>query len=402
MFLDSNCYIGEVYFYNSIKKMINKSAEIKSFLEYGDDSLAIRRLLDYSLEINQTDLLKRAISISKHYHQSRIENDSLKIDSALKVKSIELLEALDKVNPPVSLNSETLLQVNSISKKYIGGNFSLSPISLEIKTSDIVGIVGENGNGKTTLLRCLSGQLAIDSGSISYPRIPDADFYSVKNHVAFIPQRIPKWHGYLKDNLCFSASLAGIYGDRNELIVDFMLERLNLSKYAHLTWDKISSGYRTRFEIARVLLFKPGLLILDEPLANLDINAQQTILTDLRYLAKSTYHPLGIILSSQQLHEVEKVADRVLFIKQGKCLFTTGEVSNEKPSTVIELETSVSRDGLVDLFQQSDIQVQFNGVFYTLSSESLDVQQIIQLIFSTNIPITYFRDITNSTKRYFN
>jgi len=382
--------------------MINKSAEIKSFLEHGDDSLAIRRLLDYSLEINQTDLLKMAISISKNYHQSRIENDSLKINSALKAESLDLLDALDRATPPLSFNSETLIKVNSISKKYIGSNFSLSPISLEINTSDIVGIVGENGNGKTTFLRCLSGQLAIDSGKIEYNRIPNADFYSVKNYVAFIPQRIPKWFGYLKDNLCFSASLAGLHGERNELMVDFMLERLNLSKYAHLTWDKISSGYRTRFEIARVLLFKPGLLILDEPLANLDINAQQTILTDLRYLAKSTYHPLGIVLSSQQLHEVEKVADRVLFIKQGKCLFTTGEATNEKPSTIVELETSISREGLVDLFQQSDIQLQFNGVFYTLSSESLNAQQIIQLVFSKNIPVTYFRDITNSTKRYFN
>lgn len=382
--------------------MMNKSAEIKSFLEHGDDSLAIRRLLDYSLEINHLDLLKEAISISKFYHQSRLENSDPLIYSGLKVQSLELLDALDSVTPHLPFQSEPLLKVNAISKKYLGGNFSLSPISLEIKTSDIIGVVGENGNGKTTLLRCLSGQLAIDSGSIEYPRIPNADFYSIKNHVAFIPQRIPKWFGYLKDNLCFSASLAGIHDAQNELMVDFMLERLNLSKYAHLTWDKISSGYRTRFEIARVLLFKPGLLILDEPLANLDINAQQTILTDLRYLAKSSYHPLGIILSSQQLHEVEKVADKVLFIKQGKCLFTTGEASNEKPSTVVELETSIPRDELVSLFDQSDIQVQYNGVFYTLSSVSYDAQQLIQLIFSKNIPVTYFRDITNSTKRYFN
>ncbi len=382
--------------------MMKKSAEIKSFLEHGDDSLAIRRLLDYSLEINHLDLLKDAISISKLYHQSRLENSDSLVYSGLKVQSLELLAALDLVAPHLPFHSEPLLKVNAISKKYLGGNFSLSPISLEIKTSDIIGVVGENGNGKTTLLRCLSGQLAIDSGSIEYPRIPNSDFYSIKNHVAFIPQRIPKWFGYLKDNLCFSASLAGIHGAQNELMVDFMLERLNLSKYAHLTWDKISSGYRTRFEIARVLLFKPGLLILDEPLANLDINAQQTILTDLRYLAKSSYHPLGIILSSQQLHEVEKVADKVLFIKQGKCLFTTGEASNEKPSTVIELETSILREVLVNLFEQSDIQVQYNGVFYTLSSVSYDAQQLIQLIFSKNIPVTYFRDITNSTKRYFN
>src|SRR5690606_22151851 len=123
----------------------------------------------------------------------------------------------------------------------------------------------------------------------------------------FIPQRIPKWYGLLKDNLHFSAAIAGLTGAENELMVDFMLERLNLTQYALLTWEQISSGYRTRFELARILLQKPQLLILDEPLANLDINAQQTILNDLRFITKSAYNPMGILLSSQQLHEVEKV-----------------------------------------------------------------------------------------------
>jgi ABC-2 type transport system ATP-binding protein len=273
---------------------------------------------------------------------------------------------------------------------------------LEINTTDVLGVVGENGNGKTTLLRCLAGQLAIDSGAIEYSKIPEADLFEIKNHVAFIPQRIPKWHGLLKDNLHFSASLAGIHGEQNELMVDFMLERLNLTPYAHLTWDKISSGYRTRFEIARVLLFKPGLLILDEPLANLDINAQQTILTDLRYLAKSSYHPLGIILSSQQLHEVEKVADTVMFIKKGQCLFRTGETNVDQTVAVIELETTISRELLVESFQSSEVQVQFNGGFYTLSSPEISAQELIKLVLSKNIPVTYFRDITFSTKRYFN
>jgi ABC-2 type transport system ATP-binding protein len=375
--------------------MLNKSSEIRSFLDHGDDSLAMRRLLDYSLEINQVDLLREAISISRVFHQSPKNID-------LKSLADALLEKLNKVAPPLEVNSVPLLNVKAVSKKYSGGNFSLTPISLEINTSDVLGVVGENGNGKTTLLRCLAGQLAIDSGSIDYARIPNADLFTIKNHVAFIPQRIPKWHGLLKDNLHFSASLAGIHGDRNELMVDFMLERLNLSPYSHLTWDKISSGYRTRFEIARVLLFKPGLLILDEPLANLDINAQQTILTDLRFLAKSAYHPLGIILSSQQLHEVEKVADTVMFIEQGKCLFRTGDSNVDSSVSVIELETSIDRASLVASLALTDVQVQFNGGFYTLSSTVLGAQELIHLVFSKGIEVTYFRDITNSTKRYFN
>jgi ABC-2 type transport system ATP-binding protein len=382
--------------------MMNKSAEIRSFIEHGDDSLAVRRLLDYSLEINKKDLVRQAILVSRSYHQSLKTLNSGISQFELKIQADDLLNKLDSVVPPSKVVSSPLLKVTSVAKTYDGGHFSLSPISLEINTTDVLGVVGENGNGKTTLLRCLAGQLAIDSGAIEYSKIPEADLFEIKNHVAFIPQRIPKWHGLLKDNLHFSASLAGIHGEQNELMVDFMLERLNLTPYAHLTWDKISSGYRTRFEIARVLLFKPGLLILDEPLANLDINAQQTILTDLRYLAKSSYHPLGIILSSQQLHEVEKVADTVMFIKKGQCLFRTGETNVDQTVAVIELETTISRELLVESFQSSEVQVQFNGGFYTLSSPEISAQELIKLVLSKNIPVTYFRDITFSTKRYFN
>src|SRR4030095_7378138 len=117
-------------------------------------------------------------------------------------------------------------------------------------------------------------------------------YYAIRNHIAFIPQRIPRWYGQLRDNLHFSASITGLTGEQNMLMVDFMLERFNLSSFSHLNWNQISSGYRTRFEIARILLQRPRLLILDEPLANLDINAQQTILTDLKYMAKSVYNPM--------------------------------------------------------------------------------------------------------------
>jgi ABC-2 type transport system ATP-binding protein len=241
--------------------------------------------------------------------------------------------------------------------------------------------------------------LSIDSGSLTYNQLNDPDYYDIKHHLAFIPQRIPRWYGYLKDNLHFSASLSGLTGAENELMVDFMLERLNLTQYAHLTWSQISSGYRTRFEIARILLQKPSLLILDEPLANLDIIAQQTILTDLRYLAKSVRHPMGIVLSSQQLHEVEKVADTVLFIKQGKCLFKTGE--DKATQYVLEIETTADRDVIISIFQGHSIEVQFNGGYYTITSSEFAAKDIIQKLVASDIPLSYFRDITNSTKRFF-
>ncbi|HKC37303.1 MAG TPA: ABC transporter ATP-binding protein, partial [Chitinophagaceae bacterium] len=260
----------------------------------------------------------------------------------------------------------------------------------------------ENGNGKTTLLRCLAGQLAIDTGSVHHTQVKEPGYFAIKHQVAFIPQRIPRWYGFLKDNLHFSAAIAGVQAEENDLMVDFMLERLGLGAYANYTWNQISSGFRTRFEIARVLLQKPSLLILDEPLANLDINAQQTILTDLRLMAKSIRHPMGVVLSSQQLHEVEKIADNVLFIKRGSCMFQTNEKTEAVKSYILELETVAGRDDLIRVFGGNEVNIQFNGGFYRITSTSYSAQEMLNKLVSSQVSITYFRDITYSTKRFFN
>jgi ABC-2 type transport system ATP-binding protein len=381
--------------------MQHRIAEIKGFIAHGDFSLAVRRMLDLCLDAGDESILRSAISWSRNYREAEKLNNAGLIVLQFEKDATDLITKLENSIERTPVQPFELVNVNQISKTYSKSNFSLAPISLEIKTSDVVGVVGENGNGKTTLLRCLSGQLSLDNGTITYSQLPDPDHYSIKHHVAFIPQRIPKWYGMLKDNLHFSAAMAGITGRQNDLMVDFMLERLNLSHYAHLTWNRISSGYRTRFEIARVLLQKPSLLILDEPLANLDINAQQTMLTDLRYLAKSQYHPMGIILSSQQLHEVEKVADSVLLIKQGKCLFRTGEMDEKEISFALEIETPADRDSLVSVLGTNDLHVQFNGGFYTITSTTRPVHSMITTLLNNEIKVTYFRDITHSTKRYF-
>ncbi len=379
-----------------MKTLLHPFEEIHGFLHYHDYSLAIRRLLDICLDSGNDDLLKEAIALSRLYRTYQPAQTEL---PELKLQAEALLQKLENYNTPTHLN-KLLLVAESVSKTYSGSRFSLQSLNLKIRTGDILGVVGENGNGKTTLLRCLAGQLALDSGALHYPQLPKADHYAIKHHIAFIPQRIPKWYGQLKDNLHFSAAIAGILGDKNKLMVDFMLERLNLTPYAELTWTQISSGYRTRFEIARILLQRPSLLILDEPLANLDINAQQTILTDLRYMAKSIYQPMGVILSSQQLHEVEKIADTVLFIKNGSCLHRTDD-KQVQTSYIVEVETILSRDELLKALSGSDVSVSFNGGFYTIESASSTVAELLSTLVNNSVPISYFRDITHSTKRFF-
>ncbi|MBO9204764.1 MULTISPECIES: ABC transporter ATP-binding protein [Niastella] len=375
--------------------MHTRIAEIQSYLQHHDFSLAVRRILDASLDTADGTLLKEAIQVSQTYRQYK-EGE---LPAAFFESANSLLSKINAVTERFAFQPARLVTASEIGKTYDSGYFSLEPISIQVNTGDILGVVGENGNGKTTLLRCMAGQLALSSGELDFPLLEHPDHYAIKHHVAFIPQRIPKWYGLLKDNLHFAAAIAGVTGEENTTMVDFMLERLDLTPYAHLTWNQISSGYRTRFEIARILLQKPRLLVLDEPLANLDINAQQSILTDLRFMAKSVHNPMGILLSSQQLHEVEKIADTVLLIKDGTCLFRTGEQEKTATAFVIELETTANRETLLQVLDGKG-ELQFNGGFYTITSSKLPAQEVLSTLVTGSIPITYFRDITHSTKRF--
>ena len=379
--------------------MISRIAEIESFLVHKDFSLAIRRMLDLALDSEEESLLVQAIDWSRE-HRNTQRTSPGEPSPVFFEKAESMLQALKQGHQSFHFQKQELLKAGEISKSYSGSRFMLHPLNVELSSGEVIGIVGENGNGKTTLLRTLAGQLAIDSGHIQYHTLAGADEFKIRYHLAFIPQRIPRWYGQLKDNLHFSAAITGLTGRQNEIMVDFMLERLNLTDYAHLTWNRVSSGYRTRFEIARVLLQRPRLMLLDEPLANLDILAQQTILTDLRYMAKSVKHPIGILLSSQQLHEVEKIADSVLFLRKGKCLFQTGEKQTSS-QTVIEIETTAGRERLQEIFQGHEVQIQFNGGFYTLTTMSYTPAQIIETMVSQQLPLSYYRDITHSTKRFF-
>ena len=380
---------------------LNPVHELLQQVQHGDLALANRRLLDLCFDTNNSELIRQAIQISKslrkYLHEGKKEDAAMLLDTEIKRLGDQILEA-----ERAELRHEMLIEANNIAKQYAQGNFRLQPISLSVHRGEIIGIVGENGNGKTTMLRCLAGQLELSGGSLQYKQIPYADLYAIRNYVAFIPQRIPRWYGVLQDNLHFSASLAGLHGEENELAVEFMLERLGLGEHANKTWEQISSGYRTRFELARVLLAKPGLLILDEPLANLDINAQQTILNDLRMMARSRRRPMGIVLSSQQLHEVEHVADRMVLIRNGSGSITGVRQTMENENTcVVELETTASREALIAAMLGAEVQLHFNGGFYTLETKDIDAQELVKRLVSGNVPLSYYRDISNSTKRFF-
>jgi ABC-2 type transport system ATP-binding protein len=171
-----------------------------------------------------------------------------------------------------------------------------------------------------------------------------------------------------------------------------------------LKWSELSSGYRLRFELAKAIMWRPKLILLDEPLANLDINAQQLFLQDLQFFVKSSKFPLSIMLSSQQLHEVESISDNIIFIKQGKTVYNGNQKAfgTESDLNTFEIICDADRDKLLSMFNNTSLKVENAGTTMIISiSKDITSELFLSTLISNNVSMTYFRDISHSTRKLF-
>jgi len=190
----------------------------------------------------------------------------------------------------------------------------LKGVDLTIAPGEVVGLIGPNGAGKTTLMSCIVGFLNADTGSITIDGRSNDDL-DVRRRTGFVPERMnfdrrASGGAFLR----YMARLAGVPRDRVDARVEELLKRLGLTDASDKRLSQYSRGMLQRIGMAQALMLDPDFLFLDEPTSGLDPNGV-FLVRDL--IAEEKARGAAVLLNSHQLAEVEKVCDRVLFLKDG-------------------------------------------------------------------------------------
>jgi ABC-2 type transport system ATP-binding protein len=191
--------------------------------------------------------------------------------------------------------------------------WALKNVNLEISKGEIFGLLGPNGAGKTTLINIILTILIPDGGRVEiFGKNPFSE-KEILRRVNFVPMERPYSHLSVKDFLTCYAKLYKVNLKR----VEFLLNLLRLKPLEKKECWMLSTGELSRVALAKALLNKPDLLILDEPTFGLDPKTKKEVRNLLKRLKRGG---VTIFFASHDVTEVERLATRVAFIKEGKIL----------------------------------------------------------------------------------
>jgi ABC-2 type transport system ATP-binding protein len=233
------------------------------------------------------------------------------------------------------------LEIKDLTKSY-GAIRAINNLSFSIEAGEIFGLLGPNGAGKTSLISILT--------TLEEPSSGEAKIFGhdVMTHSAYtkpllgvVPQEIVT-HGFfeVQEILRFHS---GYYGVRsNEDHIGYLLQKLSLWEHRHKKVKQLSGGMKRRLMIAKALVHKPKLLLLDEPTAGVDIELREGLWEFVREMHREG---LTILLTTHYLQEAETLCDRIAVINKGElcCLRPTREIISDLSRREIILTTKTNR-----------------------------------------------------------
>lgn len=285
--------------------------------------------------------------------------------------------------------SQYAIEIQGVSKTYKSGFQALDDVSFQIKDGEFFALLGPNGAGKSTLINIITGPTRISSGTIKIYGVDiNQNTEAAKKIVGVVPQEI-SFDSYFTVNETLILQ-SGYYGIKNnQKHLDDILENLNLADKKYAKTRTLSGGMKRRLLIAKALVHKPKLLILDEPTAGVDVELRHTLW---KYVKQLNKDGLTILLTTHYLEEAENLCERIAIINKGKLvaldktkklisdlgnhkklIITTQGSIQDLPASLKSLKAKINSDQQIEVnFCESSI----NSLLETIKKSQIDIKDI--------------------------
>lgn len=295
-------------------------------------------------------------------------------------------------------NRKPVLEVLGL-KKRIGLKTIVEDISFDMHEGEIIGLLGPNGSGKTTIMRMLVGLTKTTKGEVYCFEKPLGlgKVKMLKEVGAMI--ETPEFYNYMSgwSNLKQMARVCGKKVSRARM--KELVEFVGLSKVIRKKVKTYSLGMRQRLGLAQALLNDPKILILDEPVNGLDPQGVQDFRNKLKEIAATG---VSILISSHLLDEIEKVSDRVIVIEKGRI------IADDKLDNLVADETIKTLISTYDV-EKAEVLVRELGIRYELTKEGFifenisreDKARVITYLVTNNVELDSIRELTTSLEDRF-
>ena len=285
------------------------------------------------------------------------------------------------------MSKKNVLSVKKLNKIYRKNIHALKDLNLEVKEGEILGLLGPNGAGKSTFINILAGVTDKTSGDVIVWGFDlDKNPRQVRVSLGIVPQEISVDPFFTpKKLLDLQAGLFGV--KKKDRITDTVLDLVALKDKSNSYTRNLSGGMKRRLLIAKALVHKPPIIILDEPTAGVDVDLRKNLWENIRSLRK-----LGvtIILTTHYLQEAEELCDRVGIIHKGNliALDTTENMLNKIQTKTLKFE--INKRIVLDDMNNKDFNILTNTdseFKIEYNKQEFNIQKIIKLLENQGIVI---------------
>lgn len=293
------------------------------------------------------------------------------------------------------------LDVKNLVKIYSPQKTALDSIDLQVSQGDFFALLGPNGAGKSTLIGVITSIVRKSSGSVKIFDVDiDKNFPEAKRLMGVVPQEY-NFNLFEKvwQVLVYQAGYYGVTKKEALLHIDELLEKLGLYEQRNYQVRALSGGMKRRLMIARALVHKPSLLILDEPTAGVDVKLRFLIWD---FLQKINEQGMTIILTTHYLEEAEKLCRNIAIIDEGKIIEST-TMKNllqkvDESALALELDVPLEKGFTIPEFQWESIGE--NVVRIRFKSKA-NLNQLFESLNKKNIQILGIKNEMNRLEELF-